>query len=742
MTPAFPSRAAVLLFFGVLLSCLAPRSDAAPPAPPHTTLRLVADHRTVEPGSTFTAGVVLAMAPGWHTYWINPGDAGMPTTLTWSLPEGFRAGPIQWPVPEKHVEPGDVLSYGYSGETVLPVQITVPASARPGTRIVLRVAAEWLECEKVCIPGEGQAETSLEIAGGRSVAANESFFARARARLPVPIDSLVGFRLAHALGAKSVTLTLTREGSRPVAWNEDFVDFFPAPPTDIQSGRTTVAVRGSEALLTIPLSAFAPVKGSRTLEGVLVTRTGGGSPKGYAVTVPLTEEFCRTLAGESAQTGTTLLDRSFVPEVPGGQGATALYLLFAVIGGLLLNIMPCVLPVIALKVFGLVRMAGDHPRKVRRLGVIFSLGILASFLALALIVILLKVAGQQVGWGFQFQEPLFVIGMSALVFAFGLSLFGVFEIRLPGAAVAGVSDVLVQQEGKGGVSAFLEGVLATILATPCTAPFLGAALGFAFAQPWWMILVIFSCVAAGMALPYLLLTSRPGWMRFLPKPGAWMETAKQFMGFLMMATLLWLLSVVGSQLGVEGVVATAVFLLFVALAAWLVGRFATLTASPWMMRITWAAAAAAVVAGYALFLRPVLAMQSAAGSAPSASVELHGIVWEPFSSTRVEEHLRAQKAVFLDFTAEWCLTCKVNERTVLADDAVVARFRSSGIVPIRADWTSRNAEITQLLGRFGRSGVPLYVIFPPGKPDQPIVLPEVLTSGILLDAFDRAGVPR
>jgi thiol:disulfide interchange protein DsbD len=419
-----------------------------------------------------------------------------------------------------------------------------------------------------------------------------------------------------------------------------------------------------------------------------------------------------------------------------------IYLLFSVIGGVLLNIMPCVLPVIALKVFGLVRMAGDRPARIKRLGWAFSSGILASFLTLALVVILLQLAGQRVGWGLQFQEPLFVIAMAAVVFAFGLNLFGVYEIQLPGAALTSVSELVARpQAGSGYGSSFAEGVLATILATPCTAPFLGSALGFAFAQPWWTILLIFSSVALGMALPYLVLTARPAWLRFLPKPGEWMVTAKQFMGFLMMATLLWLLYILGKQLGMEAVIWTGAFLLAVGMAFWLVGRYATPIASRAVYRLTWLAAFILILAGYEVFLESALNVRSLVAGMPSGAGDgnesAEGIAWKPFSLAGLEAELKSGKPVFVDFTAEWCLTCKVNEKTVINTEAVIAKFKSIGAVAIRADWTNRNPDITKLLSKFGRSGVPLYVVFPPGKPHAPIVLPEVITQGMVLEALDR-----
>jgi len=471
-----------------------------------------------------------------------------------------------------------------------------------------------------------------------------------------------------------------------------------------------------------------------------------GERKASVVEVPLSKEFVSGLPalGETPP-AVGLLDQTFATVESAGAQSIYLYVIFAIIGGLLLNIMPCVLPVIALKVFGLVKMGGDHPRQVRRLGWFFSLGILGSFIVLALLVIILQTAGEQIGWGFQFQEPMFVIVMSMIVFAFGLNLFGVYEIRLPGRAVAGVGDVVSKagKDGKGYLSSFSEGVFATILATPCTAPFLGAALGFAFAQSPGVILLIFTSTAFGMSLPYLVLTTRPGWSKFLPKPSTWMVTAKQIMGFLMMATLIWLLYILGKQLGMEAVIWTSAFLLAVGVACWLIGRYATLTASRGTYRTTWVVAVVIVVLGYWGFIESILDVRSVIGGVPStphtANAEnSEGIPWEPFSLARLETYLRDDKAVFIDFTADWCLTCKVNERVVLTDESVVAKFRSHDIVPIKADWTNRNPDITRLLAKFGRSGVPLYVVFPAGRPTEPFVLPEVITTSMVIEAIERA----
>ncbi len=686
-----------------------------------TRARLVADVAAAKPGTTFTAGVVLSMAPGWHTYWKNPGESGLATSIEWTLPAGVRAGEISWPIPEKQIESGDILTYAYSGEVMLIVPLTVSPTVPPGSPLRLKARVEWLECKETCVPGAATLELALPLSDGPVRPANHTLFAKHRERLPQPWREDLGFRIQPEV--RHDTLSIRLVPAVPLQ------DFFPESMEGFVVGRPSVSQEDGNSVVRVSLTPGGHAPAAAAFRGVLVLDDGRRGV-GFDVPIPAPAAFSGGLLDQSFETGAG----------QGQGGSLPLYILFAVIGGLILNIMPCVLPVIALKVFGLVRMAGDQPSQVKKLGWVFSAGILSAFLALALVVIVLQIAGQQVGWGFQFQEPLFVIAMSAIVFAFGLSLFGVYEIRVPGLAIAGVERIASAQQSGGLAASFWEGVFATILATPCTAPFLGSALGFAFSQPWWTILCIFAAVAAGMALPYLILTAKPAWMRHLPKPGAWMETAKQFMGFLMMATLLWLLYVLGKQLGLEGVIWTGAFLLCVGISCWLVGRFATLTASRRTTVLTWVAAVLIVAGGYAGFLEGVLDVRRViAGTPPPSSVAGEdGIQWESFTLASLESRLREGKGVFLDFTADWCLTCKVNERTVLVDRDVAAKLRGAGLVAIKADWTSRNPEITRLLQKFGRSGVPLYVIFPAGRPTQPIILPEVITPGIVMDAVDRA----
>jgi thiol:disulfide interchange protein DsbD len=376
-----------------------------------------------------------------------------------------------------------------------------------------------------------------------------------------------------------------------------------------------------------------------------------------------------------------------------------------------------------------VHHAGEDRAVQFRLGLMFTGGVLASFLALAAVVIGLQAAGDLVGWGFQFQNPAFVVVMAAVVFAFGLSLFGVYEIILP-----------VQVGGGGGrngayAESFFNGVLATALATPCTAPMLGSALGFAFSQPPMVIVAIFLTTGFGLSLPYLVLSLNPNWLRFVPKPGAWMERFKQLMGFLLMATLIWLLWVLGQQIGLDGLAWVMVFLLLLGFALWLYGAMLTLSSSPTRRITVWAVVIALIAGGWVQFVGGHV---SAEAVEANAQVATHGD-WIPFSVETLEAEVAAGNTVFIDFTAAWCMTCKVNEATVINSDEVQSRFEELGVVTLLGDWTSRDETITRILRKYGRSGVPFYAVFPGGRIDEPIVLPEVITRSIVIDALNEAG---
>jgi thiol:disulfide interchange protein len=617
-------------------------AHAEPQPEKHAHPTLIADTDAIIPGQSFKLGVLLKVDPQWHTYYKDPGEAGMPTRIEWTLPKGFTASELMWQKPHKFNDAG-IVTYGYKDQTLIGSLIQVPADIKPGTHLNFSAKISWLTCKEICLPGDGTVELTLPV-GSAAKPQHQADFAG------------LGF-------------------TGPVSTIGDDAQF---------SGDI--------------LNADLKVQGSAEAQ------------------LPLWA-----------------------------------YLGLAFVGGFILNFMPCVLPCIAIKVLSFVKQAGEDPRHVFKLGAVFCAGIISSFLVLAGGVIAIQAAGQKIGWGFQFQFPLFLLVMAAIVLVFALSLFGLFYIHI-GAGHAEI-DRLAQKEGM--VGTFGKGVLATTLSTPCSAPFLGTALGFAFAQPPAVILAIFFTIGLGMSSPYLVLTAHPAWMRFLPKPGAWMEKFKESMGFLLIATVVWLIWVLGQQVGLSAAMSAVGFLTCLSFAVWLVGRFTDLTSNSRRRAIVYSLAGAAIIGGYFVCLAPfpqLLSISAATATtggsatpvvAPVVAVDPPGggIDWQPFTANTLDDNLKAGKTVFVDFTADWCLTCKVNEATVLNTDSVKAKLQALKVVTLRADWTRQDPVISQLLRKFGRSGVPLYVIFPGARPTEPIVLPEVITQQLVLQALDRSGAP-
>ena len=415
-----------------------------------------------------------------------------------------------------------------------------------------------------------------------------------------------------------------------------------------------------------------------------------------------------------------------------------LMLLFSFLGGLILNLMPCVLPVLSIKVLGLVQQADSSRREILWHGVAYTMGVLASFLALAIMLIVLQHSGRLVGWGFQLQSPAFVAVLGALVFGFGLSLFGIFEVALPGMNAA--NNAAAKQHGVSG--SFTSGVFATLLATPCTAPMLAPALGFALVQPPLVLTGYLLTVGLGLAFPFLVLAMVPAWAKLMPRPGAWMETFKHAMGFLLMGTTVWILDILAAQVSADSLIGYVAFLCVLAVSAWIYGHWGAIH-RPTGVRFTALGVAILLgVLGGAQLLtleRPAKADAGAAVVATAGGGHGEHIRWVDFAGSDVESMARGGQTVFIDFTADWCVTCKVYERTVIETDAIRDVFRHKCIVPVKADYTSEDEKITQWLRRFKRPGVPMYVILPAGKPDSPILLPDVLTKSSLLDGLDRAG---
>jgi thiol:disulfide interchange protein DsbD len=572
--------------------------------------------------------------------------------------------------------------------------------------VKLIAEANWLVCEKICIPGSATLQSDLPVAS-TSQPANTDVFARYRRLLP---QNWPGANVASAEWNR-VGSDLSLKVTSDILINYRAVDFFPLPQQETIVGHPAIQSRNNkEVVLRIPLES-AP-KSLSSMAGVVVFshQPNGDDRAAWQITsaAPI------VLAARS----------------PSARGIFT-FLLFGFLGGLILNLMPCVLPVISLKIFGFIQQAGQSRQKILRSGLAFTLGIFAWFIALALLLIALKGAGRDVTWGgFQFTNPYFVLVLSVIVLVFALNLFGVFEISLPQSVTGSLLSTSERQDVLG---SFFQGVFATVLATPCSAPFLGTALGFAFTQSAGVILAMFVAIAAGMSAPYLLLSVQPGWLRFLPRPGPWMVHLKQFMGFLLLATLLFLLYVLGAQRGLEGAIWASGFLLVISVACWMKGAFAVPTTSTFRRAVVLVLMLLLVLASGAYFIGDKFQSTKVA----SGDLQLRG-GWQPFTPNRLQSELQQGRTVFVDFTAAWCLTCKFNEANVLESQDVREAFQRHGIVKLKADWTNGDPAITKLLQQFGRPGVPLYVLYP-AKNEEPIVFPELLTKSMILDKLETVG---
>ena len=729
--------------------------------------RLVADRDTVAPGETVRLAVHLTQKPGWHTYWKSPGDIGLPTDITWTVPAGAETTPYQYPVPHRYDVQG-IISYGYDDQVLYHTEVTLPDTLPSGT-VTLGAHAKWLVCEVMCIPGE--AELSLPLAVAETAAPPNAFAGiidHFAAQHPTPPTAVEGFMVETALSASAVhpeepfeaVFYLNPAGGAPLeapievaAWpaftpivdgswmvSEVAVaptpdggvvarikgETFPADPlptTDRIGGLFQVKVNGElvRTEVTIPLPWVAPGAPVDPSTSPLFALAAGKSPAVAATAGGPGPDAAAVDAGAAAPA-----EQSF-----------ALMLLLALVGGAILNIMPCVLPVLTLKLYSVVGQQDITASDRRNAGLAYTGGVVASFLALALAVILARTVFQlPVGWGFQFQYPEYVAALATIVFVFGLSLFGVFEVPAFGANQAASASA---KEGLMGH--FLTGVFTTLLATPCSAPFLGTGMGFAFGLPSAGVLLFFGVAGLGLASPFLLIAFVPALMRFLPKPGAWMETFKQLMGFTLVATTVWLVDVFGGLVGPDGVTGFLVFLLAIGLGAWSFGRYGGPTESGQRQLAVFGGAVALTgIVGwrYLDFAIPEAAACETAATADHASLEFgEHVPWQPFTEARVDE--LAGTAVFIDFTADWCLTCKVNERTIIETEAVRSGMAAHGVVPLKADWTRRDETITRWLQRYGRAGVPFYLVVPADRSQAPIPLGEVITPESVLAAFEKAG---
>lgn len=668
------------------LMALAPLAAQA-----HVRASLVAADTSVQPGKSTTVALRLEHQPRWHSFWINAGT-GYATSLEWDLPAAWQAGDIEWPTPilikDAH---GNVTGHGYDGVVYLPVELTAPADAKPGQDVTLAAEAKWLMCADICIPGDARVSLTLPVSA--EMPAPDAAVRAGLAKMLMP-EAHAGWKMTATRSTKEVTLIVAGADSvrSPHFFSEDAYVQYDQPQL--------VGASGNEVKITLPIAEDANAE-TQGLVGILAYTDEKGAYGGTKVSVPFSAESAAANVQSTAASGTPFL-------------AT---LLLAVLGGVILNLMPCVFPVLGLKVLGFVNEAGSDRRKVTMHGLMFTLGVLLSFWTLAGLLAALRAGGQELGWGFQLQSAPFVFGLTVVMLVFALSLSGVFEFGLRATTLG--SDL----HTRGGIhGSFFSGVLATVVATPCSAPFLAPALGAALALPVAQSFVVFTAIGVGLSAPYLLLSLFPQAVRALPRPGRWMNTFKQAMAFPLYATVAYLVWVLAGQTSENGLLAVMFSLTVVALAIWLYGHYN----GPGASRVKAKFATAGAVALLALGLN--LGWPRAA-----AAVD---IVWEQWSAERVAQ-LRAEgRPIYVDFTARWCATCQANKKVVFGSSEVENYFRDHKVATLKADWTNANPLITAELARWNRSAVPFNLVYVTGK-REPTPLPAILTPGIVLDAFQR-----
>lgn len=705
----FPMRRTLGLlavFFSLALA-------AFPAVAAATKAELILSDDAARPGDTVMAGIHLTMQSGWHTYWRNPGDAGIATSIKWTLPPGITAGPIQWPVPDKLLTP-PLTSYLYSNEVTLLVPLKIAADA-PAGRVELKGLVKWQECSELCVLGQQDVTASLTIGSETTPSANAPLLQLAIAKLSTNDSNLVANAHWEAEGTLRPMVIEWHSASPPAQ-----ADFFPYENDNYTVHGETE--RLPDASGQIRLRKIVEKSGDSwpaKIDGLLVNRADGNAPwQGREVSLDL-PALTAAAAPATEPTAPPPANQSFV-----------LMLCLAFIGGLILNIMPCVLPVIALKVLGFVNQARETPARVRTLGLIYGAGVLASFLVLAAVNLAIQRAGGLASWSSAFQNPQFRVIITTLITLVALNLFGVFEIMLPGSAMNAAGNLTART---GAAGAFFNGILATALALPCTAPVLAGAVAFALAQPPAAMALLFLAVGAGLAAPFVLLCWNPGLLKFLPKPGAWMLRFKIAMGFPMLATAVWLFWVTATRLGRSGVLWFGLFLVMVSFAAWIWGEFAQRntkrTALAMIISLLFAAS------GYGFILEHQLHWRSPLNEQHEA------LNWQPWSDAAVAKARDAGRPVLVDFTADTCINCQVNKLTSIDIHETREKLKAINAITLEADFTDADPIIAAELRKFDRPGVPLVLVYPADKSRPPIILPPVLTPGIVMDALNKATQP-
>jgi thiol:disulfide interchange protein DsbD len=659
---------------------------------------LVSSHDSVEAGQTIHVALRTILDPGWHTYWANPGDSGEPVQLSWNLPEGWETGEIVWPLPLP-IPTGPIINYGFEGAPLFPVSLTVPENATPGTVETLTLDFYYLVCKDICIPEDGSASIDLLIGNSVMDTRWDALIKDAINTAPKPSD------IKAAISQQDNQAVITLQNLPAGDFSESY--FFPYDQGVVVHSDPQIINQGSEGLMIKTSSDYGWNEGfPDTIKGVL-SYTQDGVLTGSEVTLSV---------GKTLDIGTVTGGNS---DTPIGSITLIGAVFGALIGGLILNLMPCVFPVISMKALSIAKTAHGERSVIRREAWAYTAGVLVTFFVLTALLLALKAAGNEIGWGFQLQSPPVVAILALLLFAVGLNLLGIFEF---GTALQNTGSELTQTGGVRG--SFFTGLLAVVVATPCTAPFMAGAIGYALAQPAFVTLMVFMALALGFALPFLLIAYVPNVLKALPKPGPWMVKFKEILAFPMFAAAIWLVWVVSLQAGANGMAMVLISMLFVALAIWLFKSTRTVSKG---------LAVAAIIAA--------LVLSVSIKTEASSAAELNAQAW---SHEKVAELRGNGQAVFVDFTAAWCVTCKVNEKLVLDQKRVKDLFVETNTAFLIADWTNKDDVIAAELEAYGRAGVPLYLVFPPaknGQVDNSVkgeVLPQVLTYDVIKDALERA----
>lgn len=681
------------LVIAVLIPTIAFAQESNVQQSPRATVSLVSDHAAVSPGQKVRIGLRQRLAPHWHTYWKNPGDAGSPPNIEFNLPEGATVSAIDWPGPDRFII-GPVASYGYENEIVFPMTLSVPQDAQPGSQLAVEANADWVVCEKECIPEEGRFRLTLPVEATARPASPviRASFNTADARQPQPAP----WNASVVAGESTLQLLVKGEGISkqsvrsalyfPESWG--IVDHVAEQSLMVENGKLTLTLQKGQGYTPGPSA------------GLLSITDGGGQKRWFDLKLT-------PAAAAAAETPANL---------PLWQMA-----LFAFLGGVILNLMPCVFPVLAIKATALAGMSGSDRREVRLSGVFYTSGVLAAFMTLAVALLAVRAGGNAVGWGFQFQSPLFVAAMCWLMLAIGLNLSGVFEVD---SSFSGAGQKLTERKGHSG--SFFTGLLAVVVATPCTAPFMGAAIGSALVAPAFVSLLVFAMMGVGMALPFLLLGIFPAVAQRLPRPGMWMVRLRQALAFPMYATAAWLLWVLAQQAGEAGLRMALAGSVLVGLVGWLIGLGQHGVKKVWWPR------SFALIGFFGLIGLMVTLHYTEPAQASSPQQASNA---EPYNAERLARLQAEGKPVFINMTAAWCITCLVNERTTLSTAAVQKAMQDHNVVYMKGDWTNRDPAITAFLQSFKRDGLPFYVFYPADK--QPVVLPPVLTQAIVTDTFKR-----